>query len=389
VIVTGSSGKVALFSFNFLPYSETFVYDEIRHHERYQVEVFTQRRLNADRFPVENPVHALSPARGFWGGAERVMFNTTTYSPTFRRLFRQGGFDLIHAHFGPTSVYGLNFQRKFRIPLVATYHGHDVPLLMTSRRFQPKHWGYWFLAGAMLKRVNRFLAASDELAAMLIELGAPPERVRVWRLGVEIPQDSTPPEPHSGPFRIIMVGRFVEKKGFEYGLSGFAKLIGQGADAELHIVGDGPLKPRYQELIAREGIGERVHFRGIMPHEQVLAEMAGMDLLLAPSVVAANGDRESGLIVVKEANARFVPAVGTQHGGIPEIIDNDRTGFLIPERDQEAIADRLIRLWSDPALRLDMGRKAREKMEREYDIRRRVAALEVHYDEVIAETRAK
>jgi colanic acid/amylovoran biosynthesis glycosyltransferase len=73
--------------------------------------------------------------------------------------------------------------------------------------------------------------------------------------------------------------------------------------------------------------------------------------------------------------------VGTRHGGIPEIIDDGVTGFLVPERDVTAMADRLARLLGDAQLRVVMGKSAREKMQREYDIRVRVAALEDLYDE--------
>ena len=104
------------------------------------------------------------------------------------------------------------------------------------------------------------------------------------------------------------------------------------------------------------------------------------------SVVAANGDRESGILVAKEAGARYVPVIGTYHGGIPEIIDDEKTGFLVPERDSEALAKRLWELIQDPALRLKLGQAAREKMSREYNVIQRIDVLESHYDEVRQES---
>ena len=113
-----------------------------------------------------------------------------------------------------------------------------------------------------------------------------------------------------------------------------------------------------------------------------LAELGTCHVLLAPSVVeAATGNRESGLIVVKEASAAGAVPIGTRHGGIPEIIDDGVTGFLVPERDVDAMADRLLRVMQDPAKCQTMGAAAREKMLREYDNRVRVAALEALYDE--------
>jgi colanic acid/amylovoran biosynthesis glycosyltransferase len=89
-------------------------------------------------------------------------------------------------------------------------------------------------------------------------------------------------------------------------------------------------------------------------------------------------------MVVKEASASEVVPIGSMHGGIPEIIDNDVTGYLVAERDVASLAQRLASLASDASLRERMGRAARAKMEREYDNRQCVARLEEYYDEAIA-----
>lgn len=379
--------RVALFSTDFLAYSQTFVYDELCHHERYDVDVFSKLRLNADRFPYPR-LHTLGDDGTLRGRLERRLYATTTLSPTFSREIRRGGYQLLHAHFGPGSLYALPIQKRADLPLVVTYHGYDVPLLMTPRRFRPSSWRYWLRSKAMLRRVSRFLAASDELARLLVELGAPPERVKVWRLGVHIPALAAPPEGRDGR-RVLMVGRFVEKKGFAYAIDAFADAVDGGADAILEIVGDGPLRAEYDAIVARRGVGERVRFLGVLGHDAVLEKMLTADVLMCPSVIAANGDRESGILVAKEAGARYVPVIGTHHGGIPEIIDDGVTGFLVPERDARALGRRLAELLGDPALRASMGAAAREKMVREYDIVDRVRVLEQHYDEVIAAHRAR
>ena len=99
--------------------------------------------------------------------------------------------------------------------------------------------------------------------------------------------------------------------------------------------------------------------------------------------MAENGDRDSGLIVVKEASACGVVPIGTHHGGIPEIIDDGVTGYVVPERDVDALSERLGRLMADRALRAQMAAAGRAKMEREYDNRKRVAALAESYDEAL------
>ncbi len=379
--------KVALFATNFGGYSQTFIYDEVRRHRGYEVEVFARNRENADVFDFPR-VNALKPYASGRGWAEWMLYGASMISPSFMRRIHAGNFDVLHAHFGPGSIYALPYHLSTGLPLVVTFHGYDVPLLSTPRRFEPKFWRYWALSKVMLRRVSRFLAASNELRDQLIALGAPPERVRVWRLGVEIPPLERAPEARSGR-NVLLVGRFVEKKGFEYAIEAFAQVVAKGVDATLHVAGDGELRPAYDAIIARHGIADQVRFLGVLSHQAVLETMLGMDILMCPSVVAANGDRESGILVAKEAGARFMPVIGTWHGGIPEIIDDGETGYLVPERDPEAIARRLEELVRQPELRAKLGAAARAKMVREYDIDKRIDVLEDHYTEVIREHAAR
>lgn len=363
--------KVALFASTFLPYSQTFIHDEIRFHRRYAVEVFTTARQNADRFPHE-PVHV-----GGW------LYRTANVSWRFRRLLARGGFSLVHAHFGLGGARASGFARRANLPLVITFHGYDVPLLTSLRRYTPEYWGYALAARrTLLERMTLGLCASEELHEMLRDYGVPKDRLRVWRLGIDL--EKFAPGARADEPQVIMIGRFVEKKGFEYGLRAFADQVRRGARARLVVVGDGERGDRLRAIAAEEGIAERVTWIGSVPAAEVQRLLSTSDVLLCPSVTGVDGDRESGLIVAKEASASQVVPVGTWHGGIHEIIDDGVTGFLVPERNVTALSDRLGRLLADPALRRRLGAAARAKMEREYDIRARLDALEAHYDEAIA-----
>jgi colanic acid/amylovoran biosynthesis glycosyltransferase len=372
--------KVAVFSTNFLEYSQTFVHDEIRSHTRYRIEVFAHRRKNEEVFPAEG-VHSLSPVRSPLGLIESALYKTFAYSPRYEKALKRGSFSLIHAHFGPGAVYALRPGRAARLPLIVTFHGYDVPLLLSPARFRPEYWRYALRFGTIVRRASRLLAASNELRELLIEAGAPPEKVQVWRLGVRIPDR----EPSAGSREnvVLMVGRFVEKKGFDDGIKAFARVAKSGIDASLHIAGSGPLERFYRKIIRAEGIGERVRFLGVLGHDEVYEKMFRSRVLLAPSRIARDGNRESGLLVAKEAGACGLPVIGTRHGGIPEIVDDGVTGFLAPERSVPELSEKLALLLGDATAGGRMGRAAREKTEREYDLRDRVADLERIYDEVI------
>jgi colanic acid/amylovoran biosynthesis glycosyltransferase len=363
--------RVALFSTNFLEYSQTFVHEEVTHHVRYEVEVFARRRLNADRFPFA-PVHVGGP-----------LYGLTRFDAGFHRAFRSGRFSLVHGHFGTGSLYAVPYAVRYQLPLLVTFHGYDVPLLRSAARVYPENWPYAMLARSLLLRMSMGLCASGELLELLVEAGAPRERLRVYHLGIDLARFKRTVR-RALP-RVVMVGRFVEKKGFEYGIRAHAHALARGARADLCIVGGGEREAKLKALVAELGSGEYVHFLGVLPSNEVAALLGESDVLMAPSVVGADGDRESGVIAIKEASACECAVLGTYHGGIPEIIEDGKTGFLVPERDARTLGERLHAQLTDRALCERMGKAGRAKMEREYDLSRQVSGeLEGFYDEAIA-----
>ncbi len=360
--------RVALFCTNFLPYSQSFVFEELQHHERYEAEVFCWRRFFPDRFPYA-PLYQANPA-----------YIATRKSPLFDRVIENGRFDLIHAHFGPGGTYARPFAVRHKLPLVVTFHGYDVPLLQSRLRLLPLHWPYAWSGPKLLRDMTLGLCASIELRDMLIGMGVAPERLVLSQLGVDL-SAFQPAERDPALLRVIMIGRFVEKKGFAYGIQAFARAVSQvKTPVRLTIVGSGDGESELRGWVTRLNIASHVTFAGVLTKADVARELSRSDVLLAPSVVDANGDRESGLIVVKEASASHVVPIGTRHGGIPEIIDDGETGYLVPERDVDAMAARLVTLLNDPALRARLAVAARHKMERQYDIAAQVRLLEQHYD---------
>lgn len=367
--------RVAVFSTHFVSYSQTFVYEEIRHLSRYQADVFCRKRMNTERFPSD-AVHVAGAGYG-----------VTRVDRGFERAFEANRYDVVHAHFGTGAVYGMRYASKYRRPLAVTFHGYDVPLLGSVERFHPRHWRYALLGPRVLERMTLGLCASKELMGLLAGYGVPRERLRLHHIGIDVERFRAEPRPPGKMAHVALIGRFVEKKGFEYGIRAFAKAV-RGRRAKLTVIGDGELAPRLRNLVRELGIGSTVEFAGVLPSDEIARRLRDTDVLLAPSVVARFGDRESGLLTAKEASASGVAPIGTFHGGIPEIIDDGVTGFLVKERDVDALADRLGRLLDDPELRQRMGRAARQKMEHMYDIRMTVRALEERYDEAVELHRA-
>ncbi len=362
--------RVAMFREDFLPFSQTFVFEEIRLLKRHQVDVFAWRRLNETLFPYER-VHV--------GG---LLFLLTGYSGAFHSQFQTRHYELIHGHFGTSGMYALPYASRYRLPLVVTFHGVDVTVLNSWARFLPHRWPYTWLAPRLLSRMTLGLCVSHEIRDRLRALGAPADRLVIHRLGIDLDQFTAGPR-DANRIEIAMVGRLVEKKGFEYGLHAFARVARRAPNAALTVIGDGPRRRSLEQLARGLDIGDRVTFTGVLPGRAVSERLRQSDILLAPSVTGRDGNREGSPMVVKEASASEVVPVSTFHAGIPEIVEDGLTGFLVPERDVDALAHRLERLVGDRGLRTQMGRAARDKMRREFDNRAQVAELETLYDRVV------
>jgi colanic acid/amylovoran biosynthesis glycosyltransferase len=364
-----SRPRVAVFCRSFLPLTQTFVYDAVTRLTRYRASVFCVLREYADNFPYQD-------VRVAWPGTRN-----TIVAPNFFPAFVRQQFDVVHAHFGTGGVYALPYMPLARCPLVVTFHGYDVPLLDHARRILGPARQYAWLGRSVLRAMTLGLCDSADLRDMLIARGVPAERLRVHLLGVDT-QRFRPDGARQadGTVRVLMVGRFVEKKGFVYGIEAFGQ-ASRVCKTALTIVGEGPLEPELKAKVRELGIESQVQFTGALPHDRVLALMQSHDILVAPSTVAQNGDRDSGLLVLREAASSGMVPIATRHGGLPDSVDDGTTGFLVEERDVAAMAERLKQLFTDPALRTSLSQGARQKMIRELDHSVSIAALERAYDD--------
>ncbi|MFM1804077.1 MAG: hypothetical protein RL136_956 [Planctomycetota bacterium] len=267
-------------------------------------------------------------------------------------------FDLIHCHFGPAGVVAAELLRAGLLsgPLSVGFYGYDLTR-------EPLRRGRDLYRG-LFARASLLLPHSRYLADRLIALGAPADRIHLHRLGIDLSRfPATDRSARTGPATALAVGRFVEKKGFEYLLRAFARAA---TDMRLRIVGDGPLRPALEQLAHELGIAPRVTFTGWLPPAGVAREMHEADLLVTPSVTAADGDMEGLPLVVIEAMATGLPVIGTAHSGIPEIVVDGETGAVVPERDIEALAAALGRL-DDRATRAGLAQASRGRVERAFD----------------------
>lgn len=179
----------------------------------------------------------------------------------------------------------------------------------------------------------------------------------------------------AGPPLILAVGQLVPTKGFTYLVEACRLLREQGVEFQAAIVGEGPEHKRLDTQIRAAGLENTVRLEGERPEEDIPAYLSRTACLAMPSIAPKRGSHDGLPNVVIEAMAAGVPVVGTALFGIPEAVEHQVTGLLVPPGDAAALRDAMAALLADPDNRRRMGDAARERSRRRFDVRANVARL--------------
>ena len=272
--------------------------------------------------------------------------------------------DLVHCHFGPNGhiAAALKEVGVIKGKIITTFYGYDLSTYIQQEG--PHAYDLLFTRGDL------FIAISQKMKEDLIQLGCPRRKIVVHKLGVDLQEFSFVPRKSNEDtiIRLLSVGRFVEKKGFEYGIRAVAQAAKTHPTIQYTIVGDGELREEFSELIDQLHMCEHIQLLGWKSPIEVRALMDQTDLFMAPSVTSRNGDQEGTPTVILEALARGLPVLSTLHSGIPELVQNGRSGFLVPEKNVSALAEKLECLVRHPEQWEDMGKAGRAWVEAHHDI---------------------
>jgi glycosyltransferase involved in cell wall biosynthesis len=372
--------QVAIFRHNLFKISEPFITQQAQQLRRYKPLYLGRLRYGAAPAAAESAAMQDLVQGSPIPGVVRQML--TRDPAPYQRLLDGRRPALIHAHFGVEGVYALPLAQRLGVPLVTTFHGFDATLSTAALLTNPAWVHYALFRGRLARQGDLFLCASNFIRERLLGMGFPPGRTRVHYIGVDCGA-ITPREVAEETQVILHVARLEAVKGTEYLIRAFAAVAAVHRSARLVIIGDGKLRRRLEALAGACGVAARVDFLGAMPHAEVLGWMRRAAMLVLPSVRTATGRVEGLGMVMLEAAASGVPGIGSRLGGIPEGIADGETGFLVPERDPEALAKRINALLADPELRQRMGKAARRRVEQQFDLVRQTAALEVLYDAVV------
>lgn len=285
----------------------------------------------------------------------------------YQAVFRRSNADAVLAEYGMTGVNVMRVCRRNRTPLIVHFHGYDASRKDILDRYSDLYRELFLQAAAIV-------AVSDVMRQQLISLGAPPDKVFYNPYGVDCTKFEQS-DPSSSAAVLLSVGRFVEKKAPHLLLLSFARVCGRNKDAELHMIGDGPLLGVCRDLATALGIAGSVRFLGAQPHHVVRGEMLRARAFVQHSAVASDNDTEGTPVSILEAGASGLPVVSTRHAGIPSVVVHDETGFLVEERDVQGMAEYMNRVLTQPQLASALGAAARKRIEKYFRMEQSIGRL--------------
>jgi colanic acid/amylovoran biosynthesis glycosyltransferase len=287
-------------------------------------------------------------------------------------------YEVIHCHFGTAGIFGQHLREigVVRGPLLTTFHGYDIGSYVAQNGAR--------IYADLFRKGEAFACSSNFIRGKLIAAGCDPAKIFLFKLGTDLTKfdflerriDS------DGIIRLITVARLVEKKGLEFSIRAVANLVGQFPELEYTIVGDGYLHRGLSLLIEQLNLRENVRLVGWKTQEQIRQLFAKSHIFILPSVLSSDGDFEGQGLVLQEAQAMGLPVICTNHNGFPDSIVDGQTGFLVPERDAEALSLKLAELIGQSNLWCGIGKKGRAFVEAEFDLSKRNDALVELYRDV-------
>jgi len=287
----------------------------------------------------------------------------------------------MHAHFALDGAFALPLCRALRIPLVVSLHGYDVTY--SKAAFRRTAGGRLFLRrrAELLADARLFVCISAFIRDRALEQGYPEEKLWLHRTGID-PRMFRPAAGVQREAIVLFVGRLIEKKGCAHLVRAMESVRRQHPAVQLVVIGDGPLRAELNAL-AKAVLRYGFTFLGAQPLHVIRSWLRRAMVFSVPSVTASNGNAEGLGMVFCEAQAMGVPVVSFRSGGIAEAVLDGRTGYLLNEKDEKGLADKISELLQDKELWERMSRRGQKEMSENFDLAVQTGILEKKYEEIL------
>lgn len=283
-------------------------------------------------------------------------------------VLRRKGVRHLHNHFASSScTVAMLASELSGIPFSFTAHGPSEFLQASRWALNEKVSRAAFavcISNFCRSQLMFFSAFADWHKLHIVHCGIEPGRYRARN-----PADTGSRRAVENAVRLLFIGRLAAAKGCPVLIEALARALEAGAAVNLKIVGDGPDRRALESRVASLGLEHVVHFTGYQSQSAVAEHLAAADIFVLASFA------EGVPVVLMEAMASSLPVIATQIAGIPELVEDGISGYLVPPGDPVALSERIAELAADPGLRLRMAEKGRKKVEKEFNCQRSAEQL--------------
>ncbi len=279
-----------------------------------------------------------------------------------QRLARKERYDVVHVHWPiPLAIFALPFRSR-NIPILHTYYTAELTL---AKKIKP-------LVGPLVYTADHWIAISTYAARLLQDLVSqeiPKERLSILPFSAAVSNSKmeAPRGKIQGP-RILFVGRMVERKGVPVLFKAVKLLIPRYPDLLLTLVGDGPERESWERLAHDLSITHQVRFLGRISDKELDLQYKQAEIFVLPAIVDSRGDTEGLGVVLLEALQYGLPVVASRVGGIVDIVQHEKTGLLVPEKDPKALARAIERYIQDPQLAVQTVQHGQDLIKRQFSV---------------------
>lgn len=335
-------------------YSETFI--------KAQIDLLPAKLVLYGNFlPIyyENEIRINNKYKVKLNQLAELIFKRTIFSniPDFVKTLKKRNIDVVLAQYGPAGVELMDICNKANVSLIVHFHGFDASEKDTLSYYEKAYQ-------RMFVEAKKIIAVSQAMKAKLISLGCAEDKIALITYGPNAVFFENEPKFISNTF--FAIGRFVDKKAPYLTLMAFYEVLKEFPEAKLKMAGSGELLNTCKNMVKAWNIQDSVTFLGIIKPEQTRLEMENSLAFVQHSVIADNGDSEGTPVAVLEAQAAALPVIATYHAGIPDVVINNETGFLVKETDIIAMKDAMIKVISNKELAKELGAKGRERIKKEF-----------------------
>ena len=296
-----------------------------------------------------------------------------TKQALIKRYMQEHHIDVVLAEYGTAGSFIAPVCKSLDIPLMVHFHGFDASRTDILNTFKK---GYQI----MFYYAKKIIVVSNAMKQALIRQGCPETKLLINTYGPHPDYLNIKPDLESN--FIISVGRHTYKKAPYLTILAFQKVLERHPNLKLKMIGDGELFDVSKNLVKSLGLENDIILLGGLERKEIVKHLEKAFLFVQHSIVAGNGDSEGTPVGVIEAMAAGLPVVSTRHAGIPDVVIENITGFLVDENDINQMASYILKITDDRELAKCLGRKGKARILSEFTLQKHIATIDRLIEEI-------